>query len=243
MGAIAAILIGGGIVALIVGGYLRFKGGRIEKTPLVPTGDAARGAGAANGRVSVEGRVACAQPLLSPVTQTPCVYYELKVIGSWKDGDATKTKDYVHEKVAAPFSVDDGSGPVAVDASQGGDMDMKKSFDETKKEGFFADLKNAMGKGAPMMFGHYAFVNPTLSKASSFQCVERIVPVPEKAFALGPLENGAITSNGMLGLMLSARSRAELLGSTAKNSKMAFIGGAAAAGVGLLVGVVSAFVG
>lgn len=166
MGAIAAILIGGGIVALIVGGYLRFKGGRIEKAPLVPTGDAARGAGAANGRVSVEGRVACAPPLLSPVTQTPCVYYELKVIGSWKDGDATKTKDYVHEKVAAPFSVDDGSGPVAIDASQGGDMDMKKSFDETKKEGFLADFKNAVGKGAPMMFGHYAFVNPPLSKAT-----------------------------------------------------------------------------
>ena len=163
--------------------------------------------------------------------------------GFWKEGETDKSKEYVLEKVAAPFALNDGSGSIMIDASKGGDFDMKQTFDETKKEGFFADLKNAMGKGAPMMFGHYAFVNPTLSKASSFQCVERIVPVPEKAFALGPLENGAISSNGMLGLMLSARSRAELLGSTAKNSKMAFIGGAAAAGVGLLVGVVSAFVG
>jgi hypothetical protein len=245
MGAIAAILIAGGIVALIVGGYLKFKGGRIEKTPLVPTGDAASNPSSASekGLVSVQGNVDCPQPLVSPVTQTPCLYYELKVVGSWKEGDTKKSKDYVHEKVAAPFQLNDGSGGVPVDASEGGDMDMQKTFDETKKEGFFADLKGAVGKGEPIMFGSYAFENPTLSKANEFQCIERVVPMPDKAFALGKLQEGVITSSGMLGLMLSPKTREELLGSAAKNSKMAFIGGAAAAGVGLVVGVVSALVG
>lgn len=245
MGAIAAILIAGGIVALIVGGYLKFKGGRITKTPLVPTGDAASNPASAGekGLISVQGKIECPEPLLSPVTQTPCLYYDLKVVGSWKEGDNNKSKDYVHEKVAAPFMIDDGSGGVAVDASKGGDMDMQKTFDETKKEGFFADLKGAVGKGEPIMFGNYAFANPAMSKANKFQCIERIVPMPEKAFALGKLEEGVVTSSGMLGLMLSPKSREELLGSAAKNSKMAFIGGAAAAGVGLVVGVVSALVG
>lgn len=114
MGTIAAILIAGGVVALLVGGYLKFKGGRIAKTPLVPTGDAAANPGAANaqGLVSVHGRVECPSPLLSPVTGTPCLYYELKVVGSWKEGDAKKSKDYVIERRAAAFHLNDGSGRV-----------------------------------------------------------------------------------------------------------------------------------
>ena len=245
MGAIAALLIALGIVALIAGGYLKFKGGRITKTPFVPTGEAARnpGAGDGKGRVSVQGNVNCPQPLLSPVTGTPCLYYQLKVVGSWKAGDSTKTKTYIEDKIAAPFTLDDGSGGIPVDASAGGDMDLQKSFDETKKEGFFADLKGAVGKGEPIMFGNYAFANPPMSKANKFQCTERIVPLPQQAFALGKLQEGVITSTGMLGLMLSAKSREDLLGSSAKNAKMAFIGGAAASGVGLVVGVISALVG
>ena len=155
MGAIATILLGGGIVALIVGGYLKFKGGRIAKTPFVPTGDAARNPSVAGDgrRVSVQGSVNCPQPLVSPVTGTPCLYYTLKVEGTWKEGDATKSKTYVEDKVAAPFTLDDGSGGIPVDASAGGDMETKKTFDETKKEGFFADLKSAVGKGEPIMLG------------------------------------------------------------------------------------------
>ena len=245
MGAIAAILIAGGIVALIVGGYLKFKGGRIAKTPFVPTGDAASNPGLTDpkGKISVQGNVVCPQPLVSPVTGTPCLYYSLKVEGSWKAGDTTKKKTYVEEKTAAPFSLDDGSGAVAIDASQGGDMDLKMTFNESKKEGFFADLKSAVGKGEPMMFGNYAFHNPPMSKANEFRCVEMIVPIPEgPSFALGKLENGKIGSTGMLGLMFSPKTREALLGSSAKNAKMAFIGGAAAAGVGLVVGVVSSLV-
>ncbi|HJL17433.1 MAG TPA: GIDE domain-containing protein [Sandaracinaceae bacterium LLY-WYZ-13_1] len=245
MGAIAAILIAGGIVALIVGAYLKLKGGRIEKTPFAKTGEASTNPAVASpkGLVSVQGRVDCPQPLVSPATQTPCLYYQLEVVGSWKEGDAKKSKSYVDEKVAAPFQLDDGSGGIPVDASAGGDVDLQKTFDETKKEGFFADLKGAVGKGEPIMFGNYAFANPTLSKANEFRCIERLVPLPEQAFALGKLEEGVITSSGLLGLMLSPKTREEMLGSAARSSKMAFIGGAAAAGVGLVVGVVSALVG
>jgi len=244
MGAIAALLIAGGIVALIVGGYLKFRGGRIAKTPLVPTGEAARNPTSADGsgRVSVQGAVRCHQPLLAPASGTPCLYYSLKVEGSWKEGDATKSKTYVEDKRAAAFELDDGSGGVPIDAGGGGDMDLKQTYSESKKEGFFADLKSAVGKGEPMMFGHYAFQNPPMSKANNFRCVEMIVPLPEQAFVLGKLQQGVITGAGMVGLMLSPKSRDELLGASAKNAKMAFIGGAAAAGVGLVVGVVSALV-
>lgn len=241
MGAIAALLIAGGIVAVIVGAFLKFKGGRISKTPLVATGEAARNPASADssGKISVQGGVRCPQPLIAPASGTPCLYYSLKVEGSWKEGDATKSKTYVEDKQAAAFQLDDGSGAIPIDASGGGDLELKQTYNESKKEGFFADLKAAVGKGEPMMFGQYAFHNPPMSKADKFRCVEMIVPLPEKAFALGKLKDGVVTGAGMLGLMLSQKSRDELLGSSAKNAKMAFIGGAAAAGVGLVVGVVS----
>ncbi len=241
MGAIAALFVGVGIIVVIYGAIMKFKAGRIAKAPFVPTGDAvARGA---QDSISTQGRVECPQPLLSPVTQTPCLYYELKVVGSWKEGEQNKEKDYVHEKVAAAFALNDGSGSIPVDASKGGDFDVQQTFDETKKEGFLADLKGALGKGEPIMFGHYPFQNPTLSKANKFRCIEKVVPVPQQLFALGKLEQGVITSPGFLSFVLSPKTRDELLGSSAKSAKMAFIGGAAAAGVGLVVGVVSAFVG
>ncbi len=244
MGAIAAILIAGAIIAFIIGGFLKYKGGRISKAPFVPTGQATDPSKAdPKGTLSVEGNVECPQPLVSPASGTPCLYYELKVVGTWKQGDSTKSKDYVVEKVAAPFTLNDGSGAIPIDASQGGDFDLKKTFDETKSEGFFADLKNAVGTPEPIMFGNYAFANPPMSKANKFRCEERIVPLPPKAFVLGKLENGVITRAGMFGMILSEKGREELLGSSAKNAKMAFIGGAAAAGVGLILGVVSAVMG
>lgn len=241
MGAFAALLVGLGIIVVIYGAIMKFKAGRIAKAPLLSTGDAAR-RGQENGAVSVQGNVQCPQPLLSPVTGTPCLYYELKVVGSWKEGEQNKEKDYVHEKVAAPFALDDGSGQIAIDASKGGDFDMQQTFNEEKKEGFFADLKNALGKGQPIMFGNYAFPNPPLSKANKFRCTERVLPMPQQLFALGKLEQSVLTTPGFTSLMLSPKTRDDLLGSSAKSAKMAFIGGAASAGVGLVVGVVSALI-
>lgn len=244
MGAIAALLVGSAIIAAIIGAYLTYKGGRISKTPFVPTGEATHaGKADSKGTISVQGTVECPQQLLSPVTGTPCLYYELKVVGTWKDGDTTKSKDYVTDKIAASFAVNDGSGPVPIDASHGGDFDLQKTFNETKKEGFFADLKNAVGTPKPIMFGKYAFANPPLSKADKFECTEMILPLFAQAFVLGKAEQGVITRAGMFGMIVSPKTRDDLLGSSAKNAKMAFIAGAAAGGIGVVMGVVSAVIG
>ncbi|MFK7984943.1 MAG: GIDE domain-containing protein [Sandaracinaceae bacterium] len=244
MGIIATLLLGGAIVALIVGGFLKYKGGRLSKAPFVPTGQAGNAANAdPKGTISTQGTVECPQPLISPVTGTPCLYYKLEVIGHWKAGDTSKKKTYVEDKQGAAFSLNDGSGSVPVDVREGGDLDLQKTFDETKKEGFFADIKSAVGKGEPMMFGNYAFANPPMSKANKFHCVERIMPVPPSAFVLGKLQEGVIGRAGMFGMILSPKTRDDLLGSSAKNAKLAFIGGAAAGGLGAVLAVVSMVVG
>ncbi len=244
MGALGALLVVVGIIGLIYGAMQKFKAGRLSKAPFVKTGDASsKGAAVAGekGAISVEGNVKCDQPLVSPVTGTPCLYYELKVIGTWKEGDSNQSKDYVDEKAAASFTLDDGSGAVKVDAAKGGDFDpLEKTFDETKKEGFFADLKNAVGKGEPMMFGKYAFQNPALSKADKFQCIEKVVKVQPKMFALGKSEGAAIISPSWTSLILSNKGREELMGATAKSAKTALMIGGGAGGVGLILAVIGA---
>ncbi|MBZ0121943.1 MAG: E3 ubiquitin ligase family protein, partial [Sandaracinaceae bacterium] len=198
-----------GIIVVIYGIMQKYKGGRLAKAPFVKTRDAASNPQSAGerGAVSVQGAIECPRPLASPVTGTPCLYYELKVEGSWKEGDATKSKDYVADKIAAPFAVNDGTGSVPVDASKGGDFELKQTFDQTKKEGLFADLKNALGKGEPIMFGNYAFPNPPLSKASSFRCIERVVPLPanNQLFVMGKLQEGVIASPSWASLVLSSK--------------------------------------
>lgn len=245
MGALATILVAGGIIAFIYGAMQKFKAGRLAKAPFAKTGEVASNGdkvAGEKGAISVEGDVKCAAPLISPVTGTPCLYYEVKVTGYWKEGDENKEKEYYAEKKAAAFGIDDGSGTVNVNASEGGDYEpFEKTFDETKKEGFFADLKSAVGKGEPIMFGKFAFENPTMSKADKFQCVEKVVKVQPRLFALGKHEGGQIKSPNWTSLILSNKSRDALLGSTAKAAKNSFIGGGVAAGVGVILGVVSSF--
>lgn len=247
MGAIAALIVAIGIVALIFGGYKTWQAKKLAGAPLAPTGEiVSKGdeVSGEKGAISAEGDVNCPKILISPVTKTECIYYELKVEGSWKDGDSRKSKTYVEEKVAAGFTLDDGSGPVPVDASQGGDFDcLEKTFNETKKEGLFADLKSAVGKGEPMMFGEYPFENPAMSKADTFECTEKVVKVPARLYVCGKHAEGVVTSPGWTGLIMSTKSRDELLGGTQDTAKKTLIGGGIGIGVGILLGIISSFIG
>lgn len=243
MSVVAAIIVALGIVAVIWGAMQKFKAGRIASAPFVKTGDAAaRGSTLAgsHGAISTEGAVELLRPLRSPVTGTECLYYELKVVGTWKDGDTTHKKDYVDEKVSADFCLNDGSGAVRIDASGGGDFEpFDKKFEQTKKEGFLADLKSAVGKGEAIQFGAYAFQNPTLSKASEFTCTEYVMPVQPKLFVCGRADGGTIASPKLASMLLSTKSREELLGGAAKSAKTFLMGGAAATAAGTLLGIVS----
>ncbi|MCA9670039.1 MAG: hypothetical protein KC503_30800 [Myxococcales bacterium] len=238
---LVGVLVGAlGVVAIIYAVMQKLKAGRLAKTPFAKTGDVANNGAAVSdpkGAVSVEGQVNCPQPLIAPASGRECLYYELKVVGEWKDGDEKKKKDYVDEKCAAGFTLDDGSGAVLIDAREGGDFDEETSYDETKKEGFFSDLRAAVGREKPIMFGNYEFYSG-VSKANKFTCTETIVPVQPKLFALGVHREGVITAPKWRSLILSTKGRDALMGSTAKAAKFSFIGGGSAVGVGAILAVI-----
>jgi hypothetical protein len=239
MGQIAAAFVALGIIGLIIGFMQKLKAGRVADAPLVKTGEAAaKGAAAANpkGGISAEGNVVCQQPLVSPVTGTQCLYYELKVTASWKDGDSEKSKELTKEKRAAQFAIDDGSGPVWVDAQKGGDFEPTQKKEETKGTSLLGGIK-----GQDLVFGNYRVSTGMLSLGTKYEVVEEVLPLQPKLYACGKVgSSNEITAPGWRSLILTNKSREDLLSHATKGAKMFLGGGAAVFVVGAALGTVGA---
>jgi hypothetical protein len=221
-----------GIIGVIWGVFQKIKAGRVAGAPLAKTGDAAsRGAAAAGpkGAISAQGNVVCPQPLISPVTGTPCMYYELKCTANWKEGDTSRSKEIHKEKYAAPFTIDDGSGPVPVDAREGGDFEPTKRHEETKGAGLLGSII-----GGEIAFGNYRFQTGMFASTAKFTVVEEILPLQQHLYACGKAADvgGTIGAPSWRQLILSNKTRDELLAHATKSAKMFLIGGAATFVVG-----------
>lgn len=203
------------------------KGKRILAAPFKTTGELQKNPVSpdAKGLISTEGDVvAPAQTLLSPCTQTPCLYYEVEIKRLWEktettqDGEkTTKGSENVKTlKDGAVFGLDDGSGPMLVDASKGGDFDTLKKTE-----------KYEVAVLPRLDFGAFSMPLPSLPSGDwtrGFEAVEKIVPVEGKLFALGKLEAGRISKPGWRSMMFSSKGRDGLLASTAKKKKFSLIG-------------------
>ena len=213
LNAIGILFIVCGLLAAAYGIYNRLRAGRVSSAPFTKTGDVARNPGAAGpkGEISTEGRVLCAQPLSSPVTGAACLYYEVKVLKVWKEGDRQRSQELHAEKRAAAFELDDGSGPVFVDASKGGDFEGTKDWSESKGLGLLGTFK-----GTELAFGNYRLPIAAFTPGSSvkYTVTEKVLPVVEKLYANGKAENGAIRAPDWRMLILSHKSRDEILGAS-----------------------------
>jgi hypothetical protein len=232
-----------GMLLLIVGlGILAFglmqhlKGKRILAAPFKKTGDIARNPVSEDpkGAMSTEGKVlAPAQPLLSPASKTPCLYYELKIeriyekTETTQDGTktvkGTETLDTI--KGGTVFALDDGSGQVEIDVTKGADFD-------NMKDGYKKEL-NGRSWASNIQFGEYTYDVPAIGSNNGwtigFKATEKYVPVEGNLFVLGKLEGAKLTKPGWRSMMASSKGREGLLGSIQKKKKFSFIGGGAAA--------------
>lgn len=238
MAQIAIVLVCLGIIGVIYGVVQKLKAGRVADAPFVKTGEAAgKGAAVANakGAISAEGNVMCAQPLVSPVTGVPCLYYHLKVTASWKDGDREKMQEITNEKRAAAFTIDDGTGPVRVEAREGGDFEPTQSKDETKGLGLIGGLA-----GKDLQFGNYRVSAGITSIGTKYRVEERVLPVVPRLYACGKVgSSNEITAPGLRNLILSNKSRDDLLAHATQGAKMFLGGGAASSVVGIALAVIA----
>ncbi len=231
MGFIVLLL---GLAGLGVGLFQHLKAKRILAAPFKKTGELKQDPTSSDpkGLISTEGNVVAPAPLLSPCSQTPCLYYEVEVIRHGEkteltqDGTKTEKKKETVEtlKKGLVFSLDDGSGAIPVDASQGGDFDnLKKKFEEKVKLGLTLP--------GELKFGELRLRTPRLPSGEStvaFEAIEKIVPVEGKLFALGKIDKGVIGKPGWRSMMFSSKGRDGLLAATAKTRKIGFIAGGVA---------------
>ncbi len=228
----------------------RHRAGRLGKTPLVSTGDAAsRGEAVAGekGAISVQGKLSSPQPLVSPVTGTPCLFSLTKVTADWKVGDSSSSAVICEDIQAAKVMVDDGSGPVEVVLSNLDVGDYKQIFRKSNKMG----LLNVLD-GTTLKFGTNGYTveagtpdvdGRRVPQSAEYTVVEWVLPVLSDAYVAGKSEAGQILGPKWLSLIVSSKTRDELMAKTAtmmKRTKLAaFVTtplGAIATIIGLVLG-------
>jgi hypothetical protein len=118
----ALIPVAAGVFLYRLGRGYQQKYRLIGQTPVGPVGKIAPGF------VHVRGTVACAEPLTSPLTQSPCCYYRTTIerLTRSSQGAASFTTIY-SEPGAKAFYLDDGTGKVLVDPV-GADYDVPQVF-------------------------------------------------------------------------------------------------------------------
>src|SRR5437016_5729217 len=209
-------------VLLALGGLVqRNKAKKILAAPFHKTGEAASNPSVvdARGMVSTEGAVATSTPLGSPQTGTPCVYFEYKLekeIEEYKTTDRGTQKskrwdDVEDRKQGTVFQLDDGSGPISIDATQGAlDCDLKQTY-----------------SGPPGGGGAAASMAQVLSGGTRYRVTEKILPAQGNLFAMGKLNAGVLgKADGVLGrLMLSTKGRDGLVAHTKKIATICWVVG------------------
>ncbi len=214
-------------IGLVFGLLRHLKGKKILAAPFKRTGEIAQNPGVADakGTVSCEGNIVAQQPAIAPCSGTPCIYFEIEVVQHkgrtviTEDGTKHETSnDKIHTvKSGAIFMVDDGSGPIMVDPTQGMDVELDKSFNQEQDVSY-----------GDVYFGQFHCHVPHPSgdwHGKSVKCIEKIVPVQGGMFVMGQLVQGQIKKpQGMLGtLRASRKGRTALLGATKRNAIIGFV--------------------
>jgi hypothetical protein len=227
-----------GIVLLVIGlavvgfGLLQhFKGKRLLSAPFLRTGQVATLVTSPDpkGLISTEGEIQ-AEPVLSPCSKTPCLYYEVEITRKFEKQEltqnGTQTKKGSHRvetlKKGTTFVIDDGSGPIPVNGTEGGDFDnLQKSFSKEFKVGGMSYSE--------VQFGELRLVpQGGEGRTVAYEAVEKIVPAQGKLFVLGKLENGTIGKPGWRSMLFSGKGREGLLKTTHRNRAIGLGGGGVA---------------
>ncbi len=230
-----------GLVGVIFGVLQWTKMKKILAAPFKKTGEIAANPQVADakGMVSCEGAIQVQQPLIAPCSGKPCIYYEIKVERMWEkqesteDGVKTKkgTSTVTTTEQGSQFYLNDGSGPVGVDAREKVDSDLTKSFEQAQNVSY-----------GDLVFGSYQCHVPYSGgdeRTTSVRAIEKIVPADGNLYVMGKLAGGVITKqDGMLGkVLVSTKGRDALVGSTKRNAILGFALGGVIGVAGIPVGL------
>ena len=240
-------------VIFVVAGIalLYFRNKNKQKAALIgqtETSDARNVSGLAPGTlVEVKGTLRCEEPLTSEMAGETCAYYSSKVVREYLERDYDDDDDVgsdrrseivAHNEQLAPFSVEDSTGAVVVDAA-GAEMDAKQVVERFER--------HTGGNGPSISLGGATINLGGGERTLGYRYTESILPVDAPVYVLGTVrEDGGIGAPPAGGaeqrFVVSHRSEEALGQSLGKTVLWLGVGGIGAIVVGLVLLVVGIFV-
>jgi hypothetical protein len=239
------------IIFLVAGGaLLYFRNRNKQKAALMgqtETSGAAEASGLAPGTlIEVKGTLRCEEPLTSEMASERCAYYSSKVVREYLerdyDDDDVGGSDRRSEVVAqneqfAPFSVEDETGSVAVNA-EGAEVDAKQVVNRFERNTGSEGPSIALG-GATIQLGGG-------ERTLGYRYTESILPVDASVYVLGTVQEGggigAPPEDRGHRFVVSHRSEEALGQSLGKTVLWLGVGGIGALVVGVILLVIGIFV-
>ena len=192
--------------------------------------------------VEVKGTLRCEEPLTSEMAGETCAYYASRVTREYLErdyydddvGSDRRSEVVAHNEQHAPFSVEDSTGAVAVDA-RGAEIDAKQVVDRFER--------NTGGEGRSISLGGAAIHLGGGERTLGYRYAERILPVDAPVYVLGTVrDDGTIGAPPARGaeqrFVVSYRSEETLGQSLGKTVLWLGVGGIAALVVGVILLVV-----
>jgi hypothetical protein len=240
------------IIFLVAGGVLLyFRNKNKQKAALMgqtETSGAADVSGLAPGTlVEVKGTLRCEEPLTSEMAGERCAYYSSKVIREYLERDYDDDDDVGSDRRSevisqneqfAPFTVEDSTGSVAVNA-EGAEVDARQVVNRFER--------NTGGEGPSISLGGATLQLGGGERTLGYRYTESILPVDAPVYVLGMVqENGGIGAPSPGGegqrFVVSHRSEEALGQSLGKTVLWLGVGGIGALVVGVILLVVGIFV-
>jgi hypothetical protein len=239
------------VIFLVAGGaLLYFRNRTKQKAALMgqtETSNASDASGLAPGTlVEVKGTLRCEEPLTSEMAGERCAYYSSKVVREYLERDHDDDDDVgsdrrsevvAHNEQFAPFTVEDETGSVAVNA-EGAEVDARQVVNRFER--------NTGGEGPSISLGGATIHLGGGERTLGYRYTESILPVDAPVYVLGTVqEGGGIgTPPGGEGqrFVVSHRSEEALGQSLGKTVLWLGVGGIAALVVGVILLVVGILV-
>jgi hypothetical protein len=239
------------IIFLVAGGaLLYFRNRTRQKAALMgrtETSNAADVSGLAPGTVvEVKGTLRCEEPLTSEMAGERCAYYSSRVVREYLEedhddddvGSDRRSEVVAQNEQFAPFSVEDETGSVAVNA-EGAEVDARQVVNRFER--------NTGGEGPSVSLGGATIHLGGGERTLGYRYTETILPVDAPVYVLGAVHEGGgvgspLSGEGGQRFVVSHRSEEALGESLGKTALWLGVGGIAAIAVGAILLVVGVFV-
>lgn len=194
----------GSVVCFVYGARFWRRQTVLEDTPIISVARAAQMSNPAGSmNVEIAGHPEVYEPLESPVTKIPCLYYRVKVEELRYSGEYSSWTTVVDDRKEVPFLVSDVSGGVWINP-KGAEFVAKKTVNKSP----------GAGGGPGLQVGGSLFGSLLGSIGNRVRTTEWVIPIDDDVCVMGNsyrTDKGVVLGKGQGHFVVSSRQEEELI--------------------------------